>query len=319
MPQFWKYIEFLYSQKKASRGYHIALRDFLCFLNVILLTDEAEQAIKSVDIFQAQEYMQWQKTQTGMKGYRSNTTQKTYYDILRHTYQFLLDQGLVTSNPFSGLKAPDPKNNRVRPSTSITAEKVRLIMQLPKDSEKKFRDVVLVVIMLATGMRRSEICKLQIQDFSFNKDKFPRLRVIAPKVGGDRFCYIPRWAFDVFFKWYNQRLYKGAESASFIFCSLYGANKYVKHMSDQSVNDVFKAICKKVGIDYRVSAHSARHTFATQCFEEEIRTEKIKQALGHNFVGSTIEYMRNLNEGANSAGNELKYLDQPDSKKKLSG
>lgn len=67
-------------------------------------------------------------------------------------------------------------------------------------------------------------------------------------------------------------------------------NIYLRLFQTKKTNKHLKEICAAVGIEKKISFHSARHTFATCALELGINTEVLSKMLGHTELKTTLIY-----------------------------
>ena len=59
-----------------------------------------------------------------------------------------------------------------------------------------------------------------------------------------------------------------------------------------SFNESIKSVCKKLGINKRVSAHTARHTFASRLVNKGVPITTIQKVIGHKSLRMTMVYAK---------------------------
>nr|WP_226984217.1 tyrosine-type recombinase/integrase [Halothermothrix orenii] len=79
------------------------------------------------------------------------------------------------------------------------------------------------------------------------------------------------------------------------------------HLTERTVQRVFKKACKKAGINKKVSVHSLRHSFATHLLEGGTDLRYIQELLGHKDLKTTQIY---THVSRNSIKNIKSPLDQ---------
>jgi integron integrase len=71
------------------------------------------------------------------------------------------------------------------------------------------------------------------------------------------------------------------------------------HQSSQSVNRKIAKACKLAGIHKKVSAHTFRHSFATQLLKSGYDIRTVQELLGHKNLKTTMIYTHVINKGGN--------------------
>ncbi len=73
-------------------------------------------------------------------------------------------------------------------------------------------------------------------------------------------------------------------------CGYFFVNNTGNRLSDQSVRDMINKYCRIADIDYHITPHMFRHTFATQLLEENVDIRYIQTMLGHSSINVTEIY-----------------------------
>ena len=81
---------------------------------------------------------------------------------MRAFYSYLEKEGVISSNPTEGLKAP--KIEKKLPQIMTMDEVIRLLNQPSGDTPKEIRDKAMLELLYATGMRVTELITLKVDD-----------------------------------------------------------------------------------------------------------------------------------------------------------
>ena len=97
--------------------------------------------------------------------YADRTVRKIYYG-LRSMYNTAVRYELLLTNPVLAAEdsIPSRQLEDVRPTKYIPEARMEEILSAPKKSRASLRDQVIILLLAGTGLRRSEITRLQIQD-----------------------------------------------------------------------------------------------------------------------------------------------------------
>lgn len=149
------------------------------------------------------------------------------------------------------------------------------------------RNYAMIVLMLRTGLRVSEVCNLKFKDIDFDKQS---IRVNRSKRGKSRKVYFNGDVSEAMELWLKRRKdYVNAEdytedALDYVFVT-YNDNK----VSESTVRKVMSNYSEKAGIDWSPSPHTLRHTFAAELLRET-NLPTVKKALGHDDIEVTQIY-----------------------------
>lgn len=143
------------------------------------------------------------------------------------------------------------------------------------------RDIAVVELLFATGMRISELCSLKVSDVNL----YDRNILIYGKGAKERKIQIGNN--DVI-----QVLeeYKAAFLTEMQSCNHFFANQSGKAVSDQSVRRMINKYTSLAAIDLHITPHMFRHTFATSLLEADVDIRYIQEMLGHSSIHITEIY-----------------------------
>lgn len=211
---------------------------------------------------------------------------------LRSYYRWLLKEGHVEIDPT--IKISALKTDKKLPSFIPESDMSKLFTNLQalvqessnKDRYEVFRDVVLVLLIYATGIRRSEASNLHINDFEEN---YSRIRIIGK---GDKTRIVPLLSamrqnverlINVL---YSRKICKSAND--FLFLTTEGIA-----LNSMDIYLIIRRRLKQVGIQGKTSPHVLRHTFATHMMNGGADMRTIQELLGHSSLKTTQVYTHN--------------------------
>jgi integrase len=94
------------------------------------------------------------------KPVRTRTVKDTH-GILRSFFLWLVSEGYVLASPMATVKAPIHRPDQIQP---FTEEQVNALIRAAKKGRHPKRDEALIMFMLDTGIRASELCGLKFED-----------------------------------------------------------------------------------------------------------------------------------------------------------
>ena len=218
------------------------------------------------------------------EGRASSTVSRTLAS-LRSYYLFMMQNGVVKSNPTSNLEAPHVEKKIPK---ILSGEEVELLLEQPKNCDNKgIRDKAMLELLYATGIRVSELINLDVSDVNVPMS-FVRCK------GGKKERIIPmgHQAKDALENYINNvRKYMVKdenETALFVNCS--GAR-----LSRQGFWKLIKYYQHIAGIETDITPHTLRHSFAAHLLENGSDLHSIQEMMGHSDISSTQVYSSMMN------------------------
>ncbi len=211
------------------------------------------------------------------RGISSETIHRTYGG-LRCFFKFLRRDGIIERNPMELVEKPRRERHLIRPMNS---EQVRaLLAQVESKTFLGLRNKVMMLLMLDSGLRLSEVLGLQLVQLDLAGGEL----IVMGKGRKERkvpFAAVMREAF----KGYLKKRARVQAGEDLVFMSRRGGQLTRRH-----VQIMVRRYGRQAGIKgVRVSPHTLRHTFATQYIRNGGDPFSLQAILGH----STLEMVRN--------------------------
>ena len=204
---------------------------------------------------------------------KSTSTISRYYMALK-SYCRHLSRTVGVHVNFEDIVAP--KYTQKTPKVP-TMQEVRAILGQPDPlTESGCRDIAMLELLYSSGLRASELCDLELQDFggdyvTVREGKRDKTRTI-PTTESARDAV--RYYIDS---------YRGTEPG-YLFVTLQD-----KQIRRQLLGAIVADYARKAGVD-GVTTHSLRHACATHLLNEGADLLLIKEVLGHASIASTQRY-----------------------------
>ncbi len=200
---------------------------------------------------------------------------------LRTFYGYLKMIGRRENNP--ALEVPSPKIGRSLPKALSEAEVDRLLATTiaGRSDALRLRDRALLEVLYGSGVRRSELIGLNLEDVDLDRRQ---MRVVGGKGNKDRTVLLTEAAADAMRLYLGQRA-RTAEPAFFL-------SRNGRRLSDSMLYKVFRAFVAISGIDPTATPHTMRHSFATHLYENGADLLTIKELLGHESLATTQVYTK---------------------------
>lgn len=236
-------------------------------------------------------------TRSGMLEYISDLNQRYKPRTIRRKIasvkafcSYLEYEELITENPFTKLhlKLNTPLIlPRTIPFSVIETILATAYQQGQREglSEKQhkawLRDIAVLELLFATGMRVSELCALKPSDVNLTEGEVK----IYGKGAKERLVQIGNSAVLAALQTYKAQNYPAIEHIGMFF-----VNRLGNPLSDQSVRNIVTKYTQLAGEKLHITPHMFRHSFATLLLEEDVDIRYIQRLLGHSSIVTTQIY-----------------------------
>jgi integrase len=170
------------------------------------------------------------------------------------------------------------------------------------DSAMDLRDGALIAILRGTGLRRSELVKLELRDWNSNNES---LVVRRGKRGKGRTVYLSGEAIIYLEKWLKVR---GAEPEP-LLCRIWKSGKLQldRPMNSDAVWRILKKRASGAGVE-SFSPHDFRRTFCSDLLDAGVDIVTVQKLAGHASPVTTAKYDRRGEETKRKAVQKLGLL-----------
>jgi site-specific recombinase XerD len=176
--------------------------------------------------------------------------------VLRTFCHWLHFEGYLHTDVMAAI--PNPKVPTVFPSV-LAEDDIRKLVETAK---KKPRDLALILVLLDTGIRASECCHLTLDDVDIEAKS---LLIRNGKGQKERYVFFSDTTARALSRWLAYRPTDVLDDSVFI------SNRTLERMTRNCLAVAIKRLGDRAGIKgARVSPHTLRHTFATQCAHSHI-------------------------------------------------
>lgn len=203
---------------------------------------------------------------------------------VREFFKWLAKRGLVLFNP--ALELEMPRRGRTLPRNVLSAAEAERILCEPDITEPLgIRDRTILELLYSTGMRRFELCNLEISDIDIRQGT-----VFIREGKGRKDRIIP--AGERSLRWVEKYL---ADSRP-VLVSEHGDDGHLfltvrgAPLKTPTVSHIVSMYRERAGIEKAGSSHMFRHTAATLMLENGADVRYVQQMLGHDSLQSTQVY-----------------------------
>ena len=245
---------------------------FLDFIKNYFPTLGRPDAINQIII---QQYKLYLGEFVDQKGSHLNTNTQGYHLIaLRSFMRYLISRGFSTVN----LELVSIPHGTARPLKFLDSQQIEALLRLPDN----LRDKSIMELLLSTGLRVSDLVKLNKNDIDFANKEI----VISANDGTTRAIFFS----EATGYWLNKYLSERKDDEIALFKREAGKRGGSLRLTVRSIQRIVEKYVKKAGLPIKATPHTLRHTFAVNllCTGENLR--KIQKLLGHKNISTTQIY-----------------------------
>ena len=266
-----------YSKQLHKQARSVATR-FLSHLTEVRVRD-----VRSVTEAHLVAYARKLSEQKTAKGTAySFATQRSYLQMLRRLFRFLVGQGVILQDPTLDLVLPSWKKlPRHVPSES----QARKLMAAPDPSRPLGkRDKAVLEVLYGSALRVGECERLDVGDLDLGKgtlfvrDGKGRKDRVVPVVGR------AAAALDLYLKESRSELVRDPRERA-LFLTRFGTR-----LGIQVIQNLVRVHARAAGIQAPISPHSLRHGCATHLLQGGADIRHVQKLLGHSQVQTTAIY-----------------------------
>ena len=200
---------------------------------------------------------------------------------LRGFYSFMLREEKTDNDPTAAIPLPRQWKNLPK---YLTIQEINRLFEAPNmEKPTGVRDRAMMEMLYATGLRVSELCRLQVKDLDLD---LGIVRVLG-KGNKQRIVPVGRSALSAITGYLNEariELLHGRGSP-YLFITARGGN-----LSRQGFWKLLAGYGRQAGILQKLTPHVVRHSFATHLLEGGADLRSVQTLLGHEDISTTQIY-----------------------------
>lgn len=222
------------------------------------------------------------------KQYKSKTVKRKIAS-LKAFFHYLSYREILSENPFDKLDIRF-REAKLLPKTipfhSLQTFLSTLYAQkelAPTEYQRHccIRDIAVIELLFATGMRISELCSLKPQNIDLENNT---VRIYG-KGAKERILQVGNPDVLAALKLYDETFREDIETCGYFF-----VNRLCHKLSDQSVRFMINRYTQLANLEQHITPHMFRHSFATLLLEQDVDIRYIQQMLGHSSISTTEIY-----------------------------
>ncbi|WP_431029463.1 tyrosine recombinase XerC [Lysinibacillus sp. LZ02] len=272
LSQFIKYVQLERNfSVHTVREYEADIQQFLAFLK-----QEGVMSLAEVEYLHARLYV--------TKLYDDNmarTTISRKISSVRSFFRYLNREVDLDDAPFRSLY--HPKKEERLPSFFYEEELQQLFLVSSGDDEKSIRNMAILELLYATGIRVSECVSIELNQLDFY---YSILRVMG-KGRKERIVPFGQYAHNALLRYITEvrpKLMKTKEHQR-LFVNMRGGE-----LTARGVRHILSEMMEEASLHSKIYPHMLRHTFATHLLNNGADLRTVQELLGHAHLSSTQVY-----------------------------
>lgn len=145
-------------------------------------------------------------------------------------------------------------------------------------NELSFQNQMIYLLLISTGIRRTECSKLEIKNIDLNNNS---ILLTHTKCHHNRYCYFSNDLKPGIIQLINT-------NKKYLFEN----DTHTDHISPNAISCFLKRIGNKLNIE-NLSSHKLRHSFATYLVKSNVNIREIQELMGHQNLNTTMRYLHN--------------------------
>lgn len=200
---------------------------------------------------------------------------------LKSYYKYLLKIDQIETSPASGIKTLKQYNKVQLPFSEEELNQLFSSDEIFPNNFEGIRDKLILDLFYQTGMRRSELINLKIQDIKFSEKN---IKVLG-KRNKERIIPVNEHLLNQIGIYLDLRQNEFPMGGEVIFVTSKGKPFY-----DKLVYNTVNYYLSHVSTKHKKSPHMLRHSFATHLLNRGAELNAVKELLGHSSLSATQVY-----------------------------
>ncbi|MBS0266550.1 MAG: tyrosine-type recombinase/integrase [Planctomycetes bacterium] len=220
--------------------------------------------------------------------FRSKSTLAAVMSQLRCWGEFLVREGVWSSNPLRWLRGPK-LDSRSRVPRRISEQVLQAVLQTAATSRYGYHRwawMTLLVVFYGTGARRGEVSRLDLSDWDREEGL---LLIDGRKTGRERRVPVADLVRRCLEGYLPQR-HNLLESVGRIEEPALFVSKNGTRLSPHAISHGMQSLAKRSGHE-QVTLHQFRHSCASDLLENGVHIAEVQKVLGHQRIETTVRYL----------------------------
>ena len=258
----------------------------------------ASEMLDKLDLEDIQEYISTLETYEVKNGDQvkkklsSPAAQARRLSSLRSMYRYFFRIGAIQKNMVDLIDLPKMPDKVVMP---LEKEQIQRVIEAVDDTSDMSnlekirhsrivdRDKAILITLLGTGIRVSELCGIDYTDIDYHNGT-----IMITRKGGDEDIVSFGSEVEDALLTYQDGAYMFLSAKN--DCPAFFLSMQRKRLTPRSVEMLVKKYGEKAGINFKITPHTMRRTFATHLYEQTGDIRLTADALHHSSVDTTAKH-----------------------------
>jgi site-specific recombinase XerD len=208
-------------------------------------------------------------------------TAATYFGNLKTLFRYLVEEETIEASPLEALRPPVARLDQVQP---FTDDQVTALLAAARRSRHPLRDLAIMLMLLDTGARASELCALKLRALDLQGKRC----VVTGKGNKRRSLYFGKDTTKALWAYLKT---EPRDLDDYLFLADRGPNA-ADPLTRSGLLQLVRRLGRAARIDAcRCSPHTFRHTFAVSFLRAGGNVFTLKELLGHTTLAMVNRYL----------------------------
>ncbi len=203
---------------------------------------------------------------------------KDYYVGLQTFCKWLVQEEILASSPLEKVERPRVREEVKQP---LSDEQVQALLRATRGSTNRHRDEAILLLLLDSGIRASELIGLKVRDMDVRNGTFE----VVGKGRKRRTCYFGKAAAKSLMA-YLRRAKLAPNAPLFPSTSGSGGGRL---LTRSGLRQLVERLANAAGV--QATVHQMRRTFATSILQNGSDLVAVRDMLGHSSIHMTLKYL----------------------------
>jgi len=280
-----QFLEYLEIEKNSSKLTIRNYRFYLMRFSAWALENQPQMKLKNLNSDTIRKYRKYLSDLTdGNELTLKRVTQSYHIIALRSFLRYLIRNDIETLAP-EKIDLPKGESKSLK---FLEKDHLReLVNSVDVSTEKGLRDRAILELLFSTGLRVSELSKLNRDMINFKSREFG----VIGKGGRARIVFLSDSAAFWLTKYFEARIDEYAPVFIRYAKSIDGTNNGEKmRLTPRSIERTVEKYVKKSKIPVQATPHTLRHSFATDLLSNGADLRSVQEMLGHKNISTTQIY-----------------------------